>query len=264
MTVRDQPRMTLSRPQRTCWTGRTWVRPQRRGAGGQLPVRPSWSGVQDGRRRRHAVLVPVCWPRATPKRGAADGSIRRTGANEILRKYDVWGGIRNTQELPAPGAPALRGQLGHRRRTPRPHLHRARYYDPVLGSSSARIAEGWGGMVCLCGNNPVVGGDPMGVSLSSTCSLAPTKRQSKLRELLSARGPALVNTNSQNIGAGPTLEVALGRKQRSALVRHDEIVGSTIHGRGDRILLHAAGILQVGGPHISLFSISRNRGEGVS
>ncbi len=43
-----------------------------------------------------------------------DGSIRRAGANEILLKYDVWGGIRNTQELPAPWSPLLYcGSLGH-------------------------------------------------------------------------------------------------------------------------------------------------------
>ncbi len=235
MTVRDQPRMTLSRPQRTCWTGRTWVRPQRRGAGGQLPVRPSWSGVQDGRRRRHAVLVPVCWPRATPKRGAADGSIRRTGANEILRKYDVWGGIRNTQELPAPWSPLLYcGSLGHPSENATGLIYmRARYYDPVLGRFiSEDPARDGGNWFAYAGNNPVGMVDPDGrFALVDLLTGADEEARAKLRELLSAQGAKhwiehkLTNTMW---GWAQQFEVALGEDAALCFGSDTmEIVGST-------------------------------------
>jgi len=90
-----------------------------------------------------------------------DGKVNpdQQGNETPLRKYDVYGAIRNSQEV-APGTSNHKfvGSLGHTTEAPTGGLiyMRARYYDPAIGrfisEDPAGNGENW---YAYCSNNPV-------------------------------------------------------------------------------------------------------------
>ena len=97
-----------------------------------------------------------------------DGKVNpdQQGNETPLRKYDVYGAIRNSQEV-APGTSNHKfvGSLGHTTEAPTGGLiyMRARYYDPAIGrfisEDPGRNGVNW---YAYCDDNPVNRTDPAG------------------------------------------------------------------------------------------------------
>jgi len=99
-----------------------------------------------------------------------DGKVNpdQQGNETPLRKYDVYGAIRNSQEV-APGTSSHKfvGSLGHTTEDDTGLIYmRARYYDPAIGrfisEDPGRNGANW---CAYCNNNPVNLVDPDGCSV---------------------------------------------------------------------------------------------------